>query len=120
MNFSEAIRVALRGLMGNKLRSFLTMLGIIIGVAAVIIVVAIGQGLKKETLQGIERMGTNLLMVNPGPSRHGGVSSEITVINLEEEDAREIQAKVKASGAWRPRCRAACRPSTAAATPTRV
>ena len=95
MNITEAIRVALRGLVGNKLRSFLTMLGIIIGVAAVIIVVAIGQGLKKETLQRIERMGTNLLMVNPGPSRRSGVSSEITVINLEEEDAREIQAKVK-------------------------
>jgi putative ABC transport system permease protein len=94
MNVTEAIRVALRGLMGNKLRSFLTMLGIIIGVAAVIIVVAIGQGLKRDTLQRIERMGTNLLMVNPGPSRRGGVSSEITVINLEEADAKEIQAKV--------------------------
>ncbi|MBU0610509.1 MAG: ABC transporter permease [Armatimonadetes bacterium] len=94
MNIAEAVRVALRGLMGNKLRSFLTMLGIIIGVAAVIIVVAIGLGLKKDTLQRIERMGTNLLMVNPGPSRRGGVSSEITVINLEEEDAKEIKTTV--------------------------
>ena len=94
MNITEAIRVALNGLIGNKLRSFLTMLGIIIGVAAVIIVVAIGQGLKRDTLQRIERMGTNLLMVNPGPSRRGGVSSEMAVINLEEADATEIRAKV--------------------------
>ena len=66
MNGWEAVRVALAGLLGNKLRSFLTMLGVIIGVAAVIIVVAIGQGLKKDTLSRIEKMGTNLLMVQPG------------------------------------------------------
>lgn len=95
MNILEAIRVALMGLIGNKLRSFLTMLGIIIGVAAVIIVVAIGLGLKQDTLSRIEKMGTNLLMVNPGPSRRGGISSgDITVINLQELDADEIKAKV--------------------------
>jgi ABC-type antimicrobial peptide transport system permease subunit len=101
MNLGEAVRVALMGLVGNKLRSFLTMLGIIIGVAAVIIVVAIGQGLKKDTLQRIERMGTNLLTVNAGASRFGGVSSETSVINLKEEDALEIQkvAGVKAVAA---------------------
>lgn len=96
MNLAEAIRVALMGLITNKMRSFLTMLGIIIGVAAVIIVVAIGMGLKRDTLARIERMGTNLLMVNPGPSRRGGVTSgDVTVINLEIEDAEEIKAKVK-------------------------
>ena len=95
MNVSEAIRVALSGLVSNKLRSFLTMLGIIIGVAAVIIVVAIGQGLKKDTLDRIQRMGTNLLTVEPGPSRRGGVTTEITVINLEQEDADEIRKRVR-------------------------
>ena len=96
MNLAEAVRVALMGLITNKMRSFLTMLGIIIGVAAVIIVVAIGAGLKRDTLARIERMGTNLLVVDPGPARRGGVSSgDITVINLQLEDATEIRAKVK-------------------------
>jgi putative ABC transport system permease protein len=95
MNLVEGIKVALMGLVHNKLRSFLTMLGVIIGVAAVIIVVAIGQGLKKDTMARIEKMGTNLLMVNPGPSRRGGVTQEMTVINLKEEDAVEIAQTVK-------------------------
>ena len=95
MNVKEAIRVALMGLVGNKMRSFLTMLGIIIGVAAVIIVVAIGQGLKRDTLQRIEKMGTNLLSVNPGPSRRSGVVLETTVVNLQEEDALEIARQVR-------------------------
>ncbi|NPV47925.1 MAG: FtsX-like permease family protein [Armatimonadetes bacterium] len=94
MNLYEGIRVALMSLVHNKMRSFLTMLGVIIGVAAVIIVVAIGQGLKKDTMSRIERMGTNLLMVNPGPSRRGGVVQEMTVINLKEEDAVEIAKTV--------------------------
>lgn len=95
MNVFESIRVALTGLVGNKMRSFLTMLGVIIGVAAVIIVVAIGQGLKQDTLERIERMGTNLLMVRPGTSRRGGVAMETTVINLEREDATRIERQVE-------------------------
>ncbi len=95
MNVLEAIRVALTGLLGNKLRSFLTMLGVIIGVAAVIIVVAIGQGMKQETLDRIQNLGTNLLMVRPGPSRRSGVVLETPVINLETEDADEIKKSVK-------------------------
>ncbi len=95
MNGFESIRVAVNGLLANKLRSFLTMLGVIIGVAAVIIVVAIGQGIKHDTMQRIERMGTNLLMVRPGPSRRGGVTSDITVINLQQADADEIKNSVK-------------------------
>jgi len=94
MNIAEAIRVGIEGLLANKLRSFLTMLGVIIGVAAVIVVVAIGQGLKKETLQRIERLGTNLLTVFPGPSRRAGITTEMTVINLQEEDAEEIRRTV--------------------------
>ncbi|MEN6301582.1 MAG: ABC transporter permease [Armatimonadia bacterium] len=95
MNITEAIRVSLMGLIGNKMRSFLTMLGIIIGVAAVIIVVAIGQGLKRDTLERIEKMGTNLLSVDPGPSRRTGVVLETTVVNLQEEDAIQIAQQVR-------------------------
>lgn len=91
MNLMESVAVALAGLLGNKMRSFLTMLGVIIGVAAVIIVVAIGQGMKQETLQRIEGMGTNLLMIRPGPARTGAVTTDIEVVNLEENDAWEIR-----------------------------
>ncbi|MEN6548619.1 MAG: ABC transporter permease, partial [Armatimonadia bacterium] len=95
MNITEAIRVSLMGLIGNKMRSFLTMLGIIIGVAAVIIVVAIGQGLKRDTLERIEKMGTNLLSVDPGPSRRAGAALDTTVVNLQAEDADEIARQVR-------------------------
>ena len=95
MNVLEAVRVALTGLLANTLRSFLTMLGVIIGVAAVIIVVAIGQGMKQETLDRIQGMGTNLLTVRPGPGRSGTVVLETAVVNLEREDADEIKTSVK-------------------------
>lgn len=95
MNAYEAVRVALMGLLGNKVRSFLTMLGVIIGVAAVIIVVAIGQGLKADTMERIQKMGTNLLTIRPGSSSRTGVASETAVINLIAEDATEIQNNVK-------------------------
>ena len=68
MLFWTIVKVSLKSLLGNKMRSFLTMLGVIIGVAAVIIVVAIGQGLKQDTLERIQRLGTNLIMVRPGAS----------------------------------------------------
>jgi putative ABC transport system permease protein len=95
MNAVEAVRVALAGLVANKLRSFLTMLGVIIGVAAVITVVAIGQGMKQETLDRIQGMGTNLLTVRPGPGRRGTVVLETAVVNLEREDADEIKRSVE-------------------------
>jgi putative ABC transport system permease protein len=95
VNFKESLAVALTGLLANKMRSFLTMLGVIIGVAAVIIVVAIGQGMKQETLQRIQGMGTNLLTISPGPARTGAVSTDITVINLELTDAEEIKSSVR-------------------------
>jgi putative ABC transport system permease protein len=70
----EAMRVALEGLAANKLRSLLTMLGIIIGVAAVITTVSIGQGANKVAQEQIARMGTNVLQVMPGAQRTGAVS----------------------------------------------
>src|SRR5437762_172116 len=61
MGVSEAMRVALEGLIANKMRSFLTMLGIIIGVSAVIVMVSLGQGVAKATQEQIEKLGTNVL-----------------------------------------------------------
>lgn len=64
MNFSQAIRLALGGILGNKMRSFLTMLGVIIGVSTVIILVSVGQGSTQQVTSQIEQMGSNLISVS--------------------------------------------------------
>ena len=73
MNLMEGLRVALAGLVANKLRSGLTMLGVIIGVGAVITMVGMGEGARRDIEQRIKSMGTNLLMVMPGAPRRGPV-----------------------------------------------
>ena len=89
MNLWESMRVALTGLAANKMRSALTMLGVIIGVAAVIAMMAIAQGARADTMKRIEAMGTNSLMVIPGQSRQGrvrggfGSSQSLTVGDAE-------------------------------------
>ncbi|WP_309122635.1 ABC transporter permease [Paenibacillus sp.] len=64
MNFSQGFKMAFKSILGNKMRSLLTMLGIIIGVAAVIALVAIGQGATKQVTEQVQGLGTNLLTVN--------------------------------------------------------
>ncbi len=66
MNWTQYLRLALRGLVANKMRTGLTMLGIIIGVGVVIIVVAIGQGASKSVTDAVNSLGTNLLQIRPG------------------------------------------------------
>ena len=73
MNYKNLIRIALRALSGNKFRGFLTMLGIIIGVASVIAMLAIGQGSKRSIREQIAEMGSNMIMIHPGAERRGGV-----------------------------------------------
>lgn len=73
MNPLQTVRVALRALLRNKMRSFLTMLGIIIGVFAVIALVAVGEGAKASVQKSLESMGSNLLVLRPGSSSRGGV-----------------------------------------------
>ncbi len=68
MNLLESLRVAMRGLASNKMRTMLTMLGIIIGVAVVILVVAIGQGATQRVTETINQLGTNQLSIWPGQS----------------------------------------------------
>jgi putative ABC transport system permease protein len=72
MDFMNTFRLALRALARNKMRSALTMLGIIIGVGAVIAVVSIGQGAQYMVQQGIQAMGTNVVFIGAGSSRPGG------------------------------------------------
>jgi len=74
VNLLESIRVSLRALRANKLRSSLTMLGIIIGVAAVIAMVGIGNGATASITSQIQGMGSNLLTISPGQSNSGGIN----------------------------------------------
>lgn len=97
MNTMRTIQVALRALTRNKMRSFLTALGIIIGVGAVIATVSIGQGAKREVEKRFEDMGTNLLFVRPGSRSFRGVhGGSGTYNNLTVEDAKAIQEKCDA------------------------
>jgi putative ABC transport system permease protein len=73
MLIGEIIRVALGAIAANKMRSFLTMLGIIIGIAAVITMVSLGEGAQRDVQQRLQAMGTNVLTVRPGQAMFGGV-----------------------------------------------
>lgn len=73
MNLANLLKIALKALNNNKLRCFLTMLGIIIGVASVITMLAIGQGSKDSIKAQISEMGSNMIMIHPGGDRRGGV-----------------------------------------------
>lgn len=76
MNYINLFKVAFKAIGNNKSRSFLSMLGIIIGVAAVIIMMAIGQGSKESIRKNIAQMGTNLIMIHPGADMRGGVRQD--------------------------------------------
>ena len=76
MNILNLIKVSLKAVANNKMRSFLSMLGIIIGVAAVIIMMAIGQGSKESIRSELSTMGTNLLTIRPGADMRGGVRQD--------------------------------------------
>ena len=76
MNGTNLFKIALRALANNKMRSFLTMLGIIIGVASVIAMLAIGQGSKRSIQQQISEMGSNMIMIHPGAEMRGGVRQD--------------------------------------------
>ena len=76
MNGTNLLKIAMRALANNKLRAFLTMLGIIIGVASVIAMLAIGQGSKMSIRQQISEMGSNMIMIHPGGDMRGGVRQD--------------------------------------------
>ena len=73
MSVLECTRTALRALSANRLRALLTMLGIVIGVGAVITLMAVGRGAQATITQQIQSLGTNLLFVRPGSSQQGGI-----------------------------------------------
>ncbi len=97
MNFLRTIRIALRALARNKMRSFLTALGIIIGVGAVIAMISLGEGAKKGVQERFNSMGTNLLFVSPGSRNFRGVRSGSGAWqSLKPEDAEAIVAQCDA------------------------
>jgi len=109
MNYSNLFRIAVRALVRNKLRAFLTMLGIIIGVASVIAMLAIGEGSKQKMRKEISSMGTNMVMVMPNFQRRGGVSlgasssmalkySDVTALQNEAADISQVSPEVRANG----------------------
>ena len=91
MNYLNLLKVAIKAINSNKFRSFLSMLGIIIGVAAVIIMMAIGQGSKESVRQNISQMGTNVIMIRPGADMRGGVRQDPSAMQtLRQEDYESI------------------------------
>lgn len=101
MNISNLFKIALRAIAANKLRSFLTMLGIIIGVASVIAMLAIGQGSKKSIQASISEMGSNMIMIRPGQDKGPGGAqqdaSSMQTLKLKDYEALKEQSKYLAA-----------------------
>ncbi len=93
MNLIDSIQTALRAISANKLRSFLTMLGVVIGVGSVIAMIGIGEGTKKKSMEQIQVMGTNMLMVMPN-WRRGGMGMSNDIPTLKEEDVPRLKKEV--------------------------
>ena len=94
MSFTNLLRVAITAIMSNKSRTLLSTLGIIIGVAAVIIMMAIGQGSKESVRSELSKMGSNLLTIRPGSDMRGGVRQDPSAMQtLKMDDYLSIQEK---------------------------
>ena len=111
MNYQNLLKIALRAIAANKMRSFLTALGIIIGIAAVITMLAIGQGSKASIKANIAEMGSNMIMISSGADMRGGVrqdaSSMETLKQADYQSIKEdcnyisaISPTVNSSGQW--------------------
>lgn len=101
--FWESVQIALNALLANKLRSLLTMLGIIIGVGAVIAMVAIGMGVRDKVKTSIASLGSNLIMVTPGAAASSGVKQAAgTKTSLTMKDAEAIARNVRSINAIAP------------------
>jgi putative ABC transport system permease protein len=97
MSLTECVKVAFLGLGANKARSGLTMLGVVIGVGAVIAMIGIGQGARQQTMENIQSMGTNVLAVMAGQARQGMVMGGMgSTQSLKLEDADAIKADCSA------------------------
>ena len=111
MNYQNLFKIAIRAIAANKMRSFLTALGIIIGIAAVITMLAIGQGSKASIKANIAEMGSNMIMISPGADMRGGVRQDASAMEtLKQTDYQAIKDEcnyisaisptVNSSGQW--------------------
>lgn len=111
MNYQNLFKIAIRAIAANKMRSFLTALGIIIGIAAVITMLAIGQGSKASIKTSIAEMGSNMIMISPGADMRGGVRQDASSMEtLKQADYQSIKDEcnyistisptVNSSGQW--------------------
>lgn len=111
MNYQNLFKIAIRAIAANKMRSFLTTLGIIIGIAAVITMLAIGQGSKASIKANIAEMGSNMIMISPGADMRGGVRQDASSMEtLKQADYQSIKDEcnyisaisptVNSSGQW--------------------
>ena len=111
MNYQNLFKIAIRAIAANKMRSFLTALGIIIGIAAVITMLAIGQGSKASIKANIAEMGSNMIMIHPGADMRGGVrqdASSMETLKQTDYDAIKdecnyisaISPSVSSNGQW--------------------
>ena len=111
MNYQNLFKIAIRAIFANKMRSFLTALGIIIGIAAVITMLAIGQGSKASIKANIAEMGSNMIMISPGADMRGGVRQDASSMEtLKQADYQSIKDEcnyisaisptVNSSGQW--------------------
>lgn len=111
MNYQNLFKIAIRAIAANKMRSFLTALGIIIGIASVITMLAIGQGSKASIKANIAEMGSNMIMISPGADMRGGVRQDASSMEtLKQADYQSIKDEcnyisaisptVNSSGQW--------------------
>ena len=111
MNYQNLFKIAIRAIAANKMRSFLTALGIIIGIAAVITMLAIGQGSNASIKANIAEMGSNMIMISPGADMRGGVRQDASSMEtLKQADYQSIKDEcnyisaisptVNSSGQW--------------------
>ena len=111
MNYQNLFKIAITAIAANKMRSFLTALGIIIGIAAVITMLAIGQGSKASIKANIAEMGSNMIMISPGADMRGGVRQDASAMEtLKQTDYQAIKDEcnyisaisptVNSSGQW--------------------
>ncbi len=96
MNYINLFKIALKAISANKMRSFLTALGIIIGIASVITMLAVGQGTKLSIQASISEMGSNMIMIHPGADRRGGVKQDASSMEtLKLDDYQAIKDECK-------------------------
>lgn len=111
MNYQNLFKIAIRAIAANKMHSFLTALGIIIGIAAVITMLGIGQGSKASIKANIAEMGSNMIMISPGADMRGGVRQDASSMEtLKQADYQSIKDEcnyisaisptVNSSGQW--------------------